>query len=46
MSAYALHLQGDCNPWACPVCDAECDVCGSWLPECTCPTLPLDEESA
>ena len=41
---YRLHEAGDCNPYSCVICDNECAVCGNWLKQCTCPTLPLDEE--
>jgi hypothetical protein len=43
MSAYA-HADGDCWPANCPMCAQECEACGEWLHECTCPTLPIDHE--
>lgn len=40
---YALHVSGDCGP-GCQPCANECAGCLQWLHQCTCPTLPLDED--
>jgi len=45
-AAYDLHRSGDCWPDTCPVCSQECDGCLEWKHECTCPTLPLDEDES
>ena len=45
MSAYDLHRDGDCWPDTCQWCAEEC-LCGEYYHECTCPTLPLDEDAS
>jgi len=44
MTAYDLHREGDCGP-SCPICAQECAACGEFSHWCTCPQLPLDEET-
>ena len=34
MSAYALHVAGDCDPYSCLICAVECDQCGKHLNAC------------
>lgn len=42
MSAYALHVSGDCSD-SCPVCLNTCDACGHVGLPCDCPQLPIEE---